>query len=42
MKRRYLVDRDVDDREVHSLVLMDQDVPQSGYVLPRDLRRPLA
>ncbi len=38
MERGYLVHRDVpDDGEVDTFVLMDEDVPESGYVLPRDV-----
>jgi hypothetical protein len=43
MKRRNLVDGDIpDNREIHSLILVDQDVAQAGDVLPWDLRCSLA
>lgn len=39
MKRRHFVDRDIPhDREVDSLILVNQDVAQTGAVLPRNLR----
>jgi hypothetical protein len=43
MKRRHLIGGNVpNDREIHPLILVDQDIPKSGDILPRDLRRPLA